>query len=413
MIDVVTQAKRAKEAAHVLRTAASDIKNVFLETLARLLEENTATILTANRKDLEASAGLTPAMRRRLELSEQSIRGMAASLRTVKALPDPVGQITKTWTRPDGLVVNRVRTPIGVIACIFESRPNVVIDVASLCVKSGNAVIVRGGKEATHSNNALMAVIAQALAYANLPEYAVQQLEDRRYEAINELVALEDYLDLVIPRGREELIRAVSAHARVPVIKHVRGLCHAYIDEDADIEKAINIVVNAKTSNPATCNAIETLLVHQRIAGKVLPRLLDELVKRGVEIRGCSRTCAYHAACKLATEEDWSTEYLDMILSVKIVDSYEEALVHIARYSSGLTDSIVTENRERAEHFLKTVDSATVLANASNRLTDGGEFGLGGEIGISTARIHMRGPMGLEDLTVTKYTVVGNGHIRK
>ena len=413
MVDVITQAKRARDAANDIRLIESNKKNLFLETLARLLEEHITTILAENRKDLEVSAGLTPAMRRRLELSEKSIAGMIQGVRNVMALPDPVGQIVKTWTRPDGLIIKRVRTPIGVIACIFESRPNVIIDVASLCIKSGNAVIVRGGKEATNSNNAFMAVIAQALAKARLPEYAVQQLEDRRYEAITELVQLEEYLDLVIPRGREELIRAVSAHARVPVIKHMRGLCHAYIDEDADIEKAVKIAVNAKTSNPATCNAIETLLVHQRVAGAVLPRLLDELVKSGVEIRGCSRTCAYHASCKPAREEDWSTEYLDLILSVRVVDSFEEALAHIARYSSGLTDSIVTENKGHADEFLKRVDSATVLVNASNRLTDGGEFGLGGEIGISTARIHMRGPMGLEDLTVTKYVVIGNGHIRE
>lgn len=412
MRDVLTQAKCAKEAANLLRLVSAEEKDHFLSALADLLEANTDKVLAANHEDLVSARNITPAMRRRLELSEKSIRAMAAGVRAVAALPDPVGQVAKTWTRPDGLVISRVRTPIGVIACIFESRPNVVIDVASLCTKSGNAVIVRGGKEAMHSNNALMALIAQALANAGLPAHAVQQLEDRRYEAINELVQLEDYLDLVIPRGREELIRSVSAHARVPVIKHVRGLCHAYVDSEADLEKAVRIVVNAKTSNPATCNAIETLLVHKDIASVFLPNVLKELAGRGVEIRGDDRACALFNPCTHVTEADWSTEYLDLILSVKVVNSLDEALAHIAQYSSGLTDSIVTENKETADQFLQQVDSATVLVNASNRLTDGGEFGLGGEIGISTARIHMRGPMGLEDLTVTKYVVVGNGHIR-
>ncbi len=410
---VILQAQNAKAAAGVLRGVTTEQKNAFLSTLADLLDAHTDAILAENAKDLALASGITAAMRKRLALTREGIAAIARGVRVIAGLPDPVGQLVKTVQRPDGLIINRVRTPIGVIACIFESRPNVIIDVASLCVKSGNAVIVRGGKEAVNSNNAFMRLMSMALEASHLPKFSVQQLEDRRHEAVNELVALDAYLDLVIPRGREELIRTVSAHARVPVIKHMRGLCHAYVDSEADIEKAIAIVVNAKTSNPATCNSIETLLVHKDIAPRLLPQLLQELTSRGVEIRGCPRTCAYQTACTPATEEDWSTEYLDLILSVKVVDSYEEALAHIARYSSGLTDSIVTENKERMEHFLRTVDSATVLANASNRLTDGGEFGLGGEIGISTARIHMRGPMGPEDLTVTKYVVVGDGHIRK
>ncbi len=412
MRDVLTQAKQAKTAARILRQSSTEQKNRFLNALADLIETNTAAILAANRRDLEAGRELNSAMRRRLELSEKSIHAMAGGVRAVAALPDPVGKVTSSWTRPDGLRIDRVRTPIGVIACIFESRPNVIIDVASLCVKSGNAVIARGGKEASNSNDILMSCVAQALASSGLPDSAVQQLEDRRHEAVNELVRLEGLIDLVIARGGEKLIQAVSEHARVPVLKHVRGLCHAYIDRDADVGKAISIVVNAKTSNPATCNAIETLLVHQAIAPAVLPELLKQLAAKGVEIRGCARTCSYYAPCALATENDWSTEYLDLILAVKVVDSFEEAIAHIERYSSGLTDSIVTQNKETADRFVREIDSATVLVNASNRLTDGGQFGLGGEIGISTARVHMRGPMGLEDLTVTRYVVVGDGHIR-
>ncbi|MGH7249534.1 MAG: glutamate-5-semialdehyde dehydrogenase, partial [Minisyncoccia bacterium] len=306
-----------------------------------------------------------------------------------------------------------VRVPIGVISIIFESRPNVIVDIAALCIKSGNAVIVRGGKEALYSNNVLEKYIVKALEKSGLPASAVQQLEDRRHEAIGELVQLEDYLDLVIPRGREELIRSVSEKSRVAVIKHMRGMCHLYIDSEANTEKAIKIAVNAKTSNPSTCNSIETLLVHQDIADKIMPNLLKEMFKKGVEIRGDKNTCKYDARCVAATEEDWSAEYLDLILSIKIVTSYEEAIAHIQKYSSLLTDAIVTENKKCAQNFINDIDSAVVLVNASNRLTDGGVFGLGAEIGISTSRIHMRGPMGLEDLTVTRYNVIGNGQIRE
>lgn len=413
MQDVLTQAKKAKEAVKLMRLASTEAKNSFLEQLASSLEEKEQFILEENKKDLQASEGITAAMKRRLELSSKSIQGMAAQVRQIASLPDPVGETVSSWVRDDGLRISKVRTPIGAIAFIFESRPNVVVDVAALCAKSGNVVIFRGGKEAMHSNNALASLISAALAYAGLPVDAVQQLEDRRYEAVNELVALDEYLDLAIPRGRESLIKAVSEHARVPVIKHVRGLCHSYIDKDADPEKAVNIIVNAKTSNPATCNSIETALVHADIAPKVMPRLLEALIAKGVEVRGCPRTCAYNSACVKATEEDWDAEYLDLILAVKVVDSFDEAIDHIGKHSSGLTDSIVTENKEAAKNFERLVDSATVLVNASNRLTDGGEFGLGGEIGISTARIHMRGPMGVADLTVTKYVVEGDGHIRK
>lgn len=412
-LSVHDQALKAKVAAVVLRQETTEKKNAFLLALADLLLENTENILEENEKDMSSGSGLTNAMQRRLKLTAQSIVSMADGVREIAKSDDPVGKIAKEWTTPIGLHIVRVRVPIGVIASIFESRPNVIIDVAALCVKSGNAVIVRGGKEAQHSNNALMACISKALESAGLPIDSVQQLEDRRHEAIGELVQLEDYLDLVIPRGREELIRAVSEKSRVPVMKHMRGLCNLYIDSEANVGKAIRIAVNGKVSNPSTCNSIETLLVHKDIADEIMPQLLKILFEKGVEVRGDSRTCSYDARCVPATEEDWSTEYLDLILSVKIVDSFDEAIQNIQKYSSGLTDSIITENRDHSNQFLKAIDSATVLVNASNRLTDGGVFGFGAEIGISTSRIHMRGPMGLEDLTVTRYNVIGDGQIRE
>src|SRR3989344_3828734 len=410
---VLDQAYKAKVAAEILRQETTEKKNVFLLALADLLEKNTEHILAKNSKDMSSALTLTNAMKRRLELTVHGIISIANSVREISKSEDPVGKMVKEWTATNGLTIRRVRVPIGVIASIFESRPNVIIDVAALCVKSGNAVIVRGGREAQHSNNALMACITKSLEKAGLPIDSVQQLEDRRHEAIGELVQLDDYLDLVIPRGREEWIRAVSEKSRVPVMKHKRGLCHLYIDSEADTEKAIRIAVNAKVSNPSTCNSIETLLVHKEMANEAMPKLLEQLFQKGVEVRGDLRTCAYDARCTPTTEQDWSTEYLDLILSVKIVDSFDEAVQHIQKYSSGLTDAIVTENKDRAEGFLKAIDRATVLVNASNRLTDGGVFGLGAEIGISTSRIHMRGPMGLEDLTVTRYNVIGDGQIRE
>lgn len=410
---IINQAISAKNAAKVLRQASTDQKNNFLMLLATLLKKQAEEILIENAKDVKATKNITTAMKRRLTLDKNIIAGMVKSVREIAIAEDPVGKVVKNSLRPDGLNILRVRVPIGVIAVVFESRPNVIIDVAALCVKSGNAVIVRGGKEAFHSNTALMVCISEALKQSGLPICAVQQLEDRRHEAIGELVQLEDYLDLVIPRGREELIRMVSEKSKVAVIKHVRGLCHLYIDSEADTNKAIRITVNAKTSNPSTCNSIETLLVHKDIADGVMPELLKELFEKGVEIRGDESVSKYDSRCILAKEEDWSTEYLDLILSVKIIDSYGEAIDHIQKYSSSLTDAIVTENKMRAEDFLKAIDSAAVLVNASNRLTDGSVFGLGAEIGISTSRIHMRGPMGLEDLTVTRYNVIGNGQIRE
>lgn len=413
MKTVLLQAKKAKIASIFLRKATKKQKNCFLVILSKLIKENTIQILKANSRDLVENKNITSAMRKRLELSEGNLKNISKSVYNLINFTDPVGKIVSIYKRPDGLIINRVRTPIGVISCIFESRPNVIIDVASLCIKSGNVVIVRGGKEALHSNTIFLNLIKKALTKSGLPKDSVQQLEDRRYEAINKLISLEDYIDLVIPRGREELIKSVAMHSRVPVIKHVRGLCHAYIDKDADLKKAIDIVVNAKTSNPATCNSIETVLINKTVIKKVLPELLEKLFAKGVEVRGDEAVLKFSPKCKKAKEKDWQEEYLSLVVSVKVVSSYNEAIEHIRKYSSGLTDSIITENKKTAKKFEQDVDSAVVLINASNRLSDGGEFGLGGEIGISTSRIHMRGPMGLEDLTVTKYVVVGDGHIRK
>lgn len=413
MQTVTEQAKYAKEASHLLRKASTEQKNTFLKVLASLIEKNAETILAENAKDLASNDSITSAMKKRLTLTPAGLAGIVSAINALVPMPDPVGDVVKEFVREDGLKISRVRAPIGVIVCIFESRPNVIVDVAILCIKSGNVAIVRGGKEAQYSNSILLSYIQQALEESGLPKDGVQQLEDRRHEAINELIALDEYIDLVIPRGRKELIDSVTMHSKVPVIKHARGLCHAYVDRDADVVKAINIVINAKTSNPATCNSIETVLVHKDIADKIMPELLEKLFEKNVEVMGDAKVCTYSEKCKLATEDDWGEEYLDLKVSIKVVDSYSEAVAHISKYSSSLTDSIVSENAETIKNFEDDVDSAVVLVNASNRLTDGEQFGLGGEIGISTCRIHMRGPMGLEDMTVTKYVVVGDGHIRQ
>lgn len=411
--EVLSQAKKAKEAAKILYEIDSAQKNDFLDHLASLLEKNTGVILEANKNDLRKTGAISWAMKKRLELSATGLKAIITGVKAIRNLDNPVGQVVKKWRTPNNLEIKKVRVPIGVIVCIFESRPNVVIDVASLSVKSGNAVIVRGGEEAIHTNDILVKFVQQALKESGLPQAAVQQLEKREYQAVGELVQLDDYIDVVIPRGSESLINAVCQKSKVPVLKHRRGLCHVYVDRKADIAQAIKIVVNAKASNPATCNAIETALIHKDIADEIIPELLRQLMEIGVEVRGCVRTCLYHSNCRLATNEDWSTEYLDLIISIKVVDSFQEAIQHIQFYSSGLSDSIVTKDKVNAEHFLKVIDSAVVLVNASNRFTDGGQFGFGAEIGISTAKIHARGPIGLEDLTITKYLVLGQGQIRE
>ena len=406
------QLQLAKESTEKLRIANTDKKNRFLERLADLLDNNIEDILLANEKDISLSANLTKAMLKRLTLTEQLINGMAQGLRELIVLPDPVGVVEEKNERPNGMTVAKMRVPIGVILFVYESRPNVIIDSAGLCIKSGNALIARGGKEAQNSNTILLKYIQQALKETDLPEFAVQQLEDRKYEAIAEVVKMDKYIDLVVPRGREKMIQYIRDNARVPVIAHDRGLCHMYIDSEANKDMVISLAINAKISNPSTCNSIEKILVHKDVVDEVMPDLLEKLFSSGVEVRGDERTCQYDTKCILANDEDWDTEYLDMIITIKIVDSYDSAVAHIAKHSSHLTDTIITENMDKADNFLRSVNSAVVLHNASNRLVDGGIFGLGAELGISTCSIHMRGPMGLKDLTVTKYIVMGNGQVR-
>jgi len=413
MIDYLTQLKLSKDSANQLRIIDSKQKNLFLNNLVSLLSQNKDEILAENKKDLAEAVDLNTAMLKRLTLTEKIIEGMVSGLKEIINSEDPVGMIESTLARPNGMKVERMRVPIGVILFIYESRPNVIIDAAGLCIKSGNALIVRGGKEAKYSNAILENLIRQALKKSDLPINSVQQLENRDYDVLAEVVKMDKFLDLVVPRGREKLINYIKDNSRVPVIAHERGLCHMYIDESANKVMAIKLAVNAKVSNPSTCNSIEKILVHKNVAESIMPDLLLELIKNKVQIFGCERTCAYNKECQIANNEDWDMEYLDLKVAIKIVDSFADALEHIEKHSSHLTDSIITEDKEKAEQFVKAVNSASVLVNASNRLTDGGEFGLGAELGISTSSIHMRGPMGINDLTVTKYVVLGSGQIRE
>lgn len=406
------QLQLAKQASQKLRTAATEQKDLFLKKLADLLVENTEYILSENKKDLESAQGLTKAMQKRLTLTEDLIKAMAQGLREIAELPDPVGVIEEKWQRPNRMTVAKMRVPIGVIVFIYESRPNVLVDAAGLCVKSGNVLVARGGKEALNSNTALLKLIRQALQEADLPEFAVQQLEDRSYEALAEVVKMDKYVDLVVPRGREKMISFIKDNARVPVLAHERGLCHMYIDSEADKDMAIKLALNAKISNPSNCNAIEKILIHKNIADKIMPDLIKAMIDAGVEVRGDEKVRDYDKKCKPVIDKDWDTEYLDMIIAIKVVDSFDEAIAHIEKHSSRLSDSIITESKEKVDKFLSDVNSACVLHNASNRLVDGGVFGLGAELGISTSSIHMRGPMGIKDLTVTKYVVLGDGQIR-
>jgi len=378
------QLQLAKQASRQMRLADTEKKNQFLNKLADLLEINIAEILTENKNDLDNTTGLTSAMFKRLTLTEEGIKTMAQGLREITNLEDPVGKIEEIWDRPNGMKVGKMRVPIGVIVFVYESRPNVIADAAGLIIKSGNVLIARGGKEADNSNRVLLKFINQALTESGLPAQAVQQFEDRSYEALYDVVKQDKFVDLVVPRGREKLINAIKDNARVPVIAHERGLCHAYIDDSANVDMAIKIIINAKTSNPATCNTIEKILVNQDIADKVMPELINQLIAKNVEVRGDERTCAYDGRVRLASTEDWDTEYLDLIITIKVVDSFEQALDHIEQHSSHLTDSIITNDESHKKEFLRSVNSASVLVNASNRLTDGGVFGLGAELGIST-----------------------------
>uniref|UniRef100_A0A7V5XGG9 Gamma-glutamyl phosphate reductase n=1 Tax=Thermodesulfobacterium geofontis TaxID=1295609 RepID=A0A7V5XGG9_9BACT len=411
---ILNIAKKAKIASKNLVTLSSDTKNNILKRVAQKLRERKEELKRINEKDVNQALiqGHTKAFIDRLTLTDKIIEGMAKGLEDVAALLDPVGEVVKMWKRPNGLWVGRMRIPLGVIAIIYESRPNVTIDAAGLCFKSGNAVILRGGKEALNSNLALGEIFRETLREFNIPEDAVQVIPTPERKLMEYMLELEEYIDLVIPRGGEGLIKFVTEKARMPVIKHYKGVCHVYVDNEANLEMAKIIAINAKCQRPGVCNAMETLLVHKDIAEKFLPDLAEEYKKYGVELRGCPETLKYIPWAKEATEEDWYAEYLDLILAIKVVRSLEEAIEHISKYGSNHTEAIVTENYSKAMKFLKEVDASVVLVNASTRFNDGGELGLGAEIGISTTKIHAYGPMGLEELTTTKFIVFGNGQIR-
>jgi len=408
-------ATAAREAAGNLVRISTDQKNAALLSIAAGLEKEAAFIKEENRKDLVRAEeiGLSSAMLDRLTIKDTTIISMVAGLRDVEALKDPVGTMGPAWIRPNGLQIARMRIPLGVIGIIYESRPNVTVDAAGLCLKAGNAVILRGGSEAFHSNQALAAIIDRALDHAGMPQKSVQVVPVRDREAVLMLLNQEEFVDLIIPRGGEGLIRFVVENSKIPVLKHYKGVCHVYVDEDADLDMAQEISFNAKVQRPGVCNAMETLLVHQSIAESFLPAMALRYTGAGVELRGCTETCRILSDVKGAQESDWSAEYLDLILAVKVVKDMDDAITHIARYASNHTDAIVTRDYERARRFVRDVDSSVVLVNASTRFNDGGQLGLGAEIGISTSKLHAFGPMGVEELTTTKFVVLGSGQIRE
>jgi len=406
--------RRARAAARAIGRADSGMKDAALRAIATAIEEAAATLQAENEKDLAAGRehGLDAALLDRLELNEARIAAMAEGLHEIALLPDPVGSISNMSYRPSGIQVGRMRVPLGVIGIIYESRPNVTADAAGLCLKSGNAAILRGGSEALHSNQAIATCIHAGLAAAELPDDAVQVVETTDRAAVGELIRMQEFVDVIVPRGGKGLIERISAEARVPVIKHLHGVCHTYIDDHADLDKAIRVAFNAKTQRYGTCNTMETLLVAKGIAALVLPPLAELYREEGVELRGCEATRAILADINAATEADWDEEYLAPILSIRVVDDLDGAMDHIMRHGSNHTDVIVTESLARAQRFLHEVDSSSVMVNASSRFADGFEYGLGAEIGISTDKLHARGPVGLEGLTTQKYIVLGDGHIR-
>lgn len=412
---VEEKAGKAKAAARLLANISTEIKNNALFKMAAGLEKNMDILISENKRDLDAGEkkGLSKAMLDRLKLTPERIKAMADGLREVAALPDPVGEILRMWKRPNGMQVGRMRVPIGLIGIIYESRPNVTADSAALCLKSGNAVLLRGGSEAVASNTAIVDLLSSASLEAGIPEGAISFIENPDRACVMEMLKANRYIDLIIPRGGEGLIRMVTENSTIPVIKHDKGICHVYVDDRADHAMAEEICFNAKVQRPGTCNAMETMLVHKDLSSTFLPRILDRLMNAGVEIRGCARTKAAVPSVKVATEQDWDTEYNDLILNVKIVDSMDEAMEHISRHGSQHSEAIVTMDYHRAMKFLREVDASAVFVNASTRLNDGFEFGLGAEIGISTTRIHARGPMGLEELTSTKFIVLGSGQVRR
>jgi len=410
---VIAKATQAKTAAPQLALLPTDVKNVSLLAMADALESHEADLLKANQLDLRAAVGLSPAAIDRLTLTPKRITEMATGLREVAALPDPVGQVFGMARRPNGMQVGRMRVPIGVIGIIYESRPNVTADAASLCLKSGNAVVLRGGSEAIQSNAAIVKVISEAGGKAGIPEGAITFIEnpDRQISVL--LLKQDKYIDLIIPRGGEGLMEFVTKESRIPVIKHDKGVCHTYVDASADLEMAESICFNAKVQRPGTCNAMETLLVHEGIAHKFLPPLIARYQEAGVDVRGCPRTAILAPSVTPAKESDWGTEFLDLVLAVRVVKDMNQAMEHIAQYGSQHSEAIVTQDDSRSLRFLREVDAAAVFVNASTRLHDGYQFGLGAEIGISTTRIHARGAMGLEELTTSKFIVLGSGQLRE
>jgi len=406
--------RRARGAARELASVGTDRKNAALAAIAEALDRGRAELAAANAKDLAAARaeGLDAAQLDRLALTPGRIDAMIEGLRQVAALADPVGEIADLKYRPSGIQVGRMRVPLGVIGIIYESRPNVTVDAASLCLKAGNACILRGGSESIHSNGAIAACIRDGLAATGLPAAAVQVVATTDRAAVGELIAMPEYVDVIVPRGGKSLIERISAEARVPVIKHLDGVCHVYIDDRADLDKAFAVAVNAKTHRYGVCNAMETLLVAEPVAAAILPRLAIAYREHGVELRGCARTCAILPECRPATEADWYAEYLAPVLAVRVVAGIDAAIEHIATYGSQHTDAIVTEDYSRARRFVREVDSSSVMVNASTRFADGFEYGLGAEIGISTDKLHARGPVGLEGLTSQKFVVLGDGHVR-
>ena len=404
----------ARKASRLMASADTNQKNIALQAIANAILRESSALLAANQQDLDAAKanGLDSAMLDRLTLTEKSISSMVEGLTQIASLADPIGEMSDFKYRPSGIQVGKMRVPLGVIGIIYEARPNVTVDAAGLCIKSGNAAILRGGSEALHCNQALAKLVQEGLAAANLPATGIQVLETTDRSAVGELITMKAYVDVIVPRGGKGLIERVSNEARIPVIKHLDGNCHVYVDDDADFEKALRIVENSKTQRLGTCNTTESFLIARSVAGTMLPKIADMLSVNGIEIRGCAETCALVKQAKVATNEDFYTEYLAAIISCKVVENLDEAIVHINTHSSQHTESIVTENYTKARRFLREVDSSSVMVNASTRFADGFEYGLGAEIGISTDKLHARGPVGLEGLTSLKYIVLGDGQVR-
>ena len=412
--ELLKKGELAKNAAYRLAVVSTQVKNAALLKIADALVERSSEIIEANRLDIEnaLNKGIRPAMIDRLTLTKERIEGIAEGVRQVEKLNDPVGEIIKSWERPNGLIISQKRVPMGVIAIIYEARPNVTVDAAVLCLKTSNAVVLRGGSEAINSNIALIKIMQEAAYAAGIPEGSINLIEDTSRETAKELMQMNGYVDMLIPRGGQGLIRSVVENATVPVVETAAGNCHIYIDSECDEDMAVKVLLNAKVSRPSVCNAAETLLIDKDIAQKLLPRITDELSKNNVEIRGCEKCCEIVKTINAANDDDWSTEYNDYIISVKCVDGINEAINHINKYNTKHSEAIITKNNEKAERFLNEVDAACVYVNASTRFTDGFEFGFGAEIGISTQKMHARGPMGLEQLTSIKYIIHGNGQIR-